>query len=104
MCWRAKRRAWRTQQPETADFTQNVLRRAHSRNRRLLSGVSDLCRYRGRAHRRGPARLDWAMKQARANETDIDPSVFDFLGTLLSGDLVAQRAAGSAGTPCCDAP
>jgi len=30
------------------------------------------------------------MKRAAANETEIDPSVFDFVYKLLSGDLVAH--------------
>jgi (1->4)-alpha-D-glucan 1-alpha-D-glucosylmutase len=34
--------------------------------------------------------LDWALAQARRNEPDLDPSVFDFLSKLLSGDLVAK--------------
>ena len=34
------------------------------------------------------------MKQARGNETEIDPSVFDFVYQLLSGDLVAEPRSG----------
>src|SRR5262249_6326734 len=38
--------------------------------------------------------LSWALKQARAASTDIDPSVFDFIGRLLSGDLVSEGQSG----------
>jgi (1->4)-alpha-D-glucan 1-alpha-D-glucosylmutase len=34
------------------------------------------------------------MKQARSSDTEIDPSVFDFLEALLSGDLVAAGRSG----------
>src|SRR6185312_9375525 len=38
--------------------------------------------------------LDWAVTQARRNEPDLDPSVFDFLSQLLSTDLVARPRSG----------
>jgi (1->4)-alpha-D-glucan 1-alpha-D-glucosylmutase len=38
--------------------------------------------------------LDWAMKQARANVTDVDGSAFDFVDKMLSGDLVAEPHSG----------
>ena len=33
--------------------------------------------------------IDWAVAQARRLDTDVDPSVFDFLHKVLSGDLAA---------------
>ena len=38
--------------------------------------------------------IDWAVAHARRNETDLDPSVFDFLHRLLTTDLVAQPRSG----------
>jgi (1->4)-alpha-D-glucan 1-alpha-D-glucosylmutase len=38
--------------------------------------------------------IDWAIAQARRNETDLDPSVFDFLHRLLTTDLVAEPRSG----------
>jgi (1->4)-alpha-D-glucan 1-alpha-D-glucosylmutase len=82
------------QRPETADFTQNVLRRA------IREIVACFPVYRTYVDNQGTPTADdrrdlnWAMKQARADDTYIDPSVFDFLGALLSGDLVAQGHSG----------
>ena len=46
--------------------------------------------------------LDWAIGQARRDETDIDPSVFDFLhGSALDRHGRRGRAAASAAMPCC---
>jgi (1->4)-alpha-D-glucan 1-alpha-D-glucosylmutase len=78
------------QNPRTADFTRNILGRA------LREIVASFPVYRTYvdaaasptdADRRD---LDWAIAQARRNEPDLDPSVFDFLAKLLSTDLVAQ--------------
>ncbi|HXJ37964.1 MAG TPA: malto-oligosyltrehalose synthase, partial [Bryobacteraceae bacterium] len=82
------------QQPRSADFTYNVLRRA------LREIVACFPVYRtyldtdntpGNEDRRD---LSWAMKQARARETEVDASVFDFVGGLLSGELVAKPHSG----------
>jgi len=82
------------QTPRTADFTRNILHRA------LREVVACFPVYRTYvdpedaptpADRRD---LDWALAQARRNQTDVDPSVFDFLAKLLSGDLVAQPRSG----------
>ncbi len=80
--------------PETADFTSNVLRRA------IREIVACFPVYRTYVDETSPPSaedrrdLTWAMKVARANETYIDPSVFDFLEALLSGDLVAKGRSG----------
>ena len=83
------------QNPRTADFTRNILQRATEGDRRLLSGLSHLRRRRlpqpTEADRRD---IDWAVAHARRNETDLDPSVFDFLHRLLTTDLVAQPRSG----------
>ena len=80
------------QNPRTADFTHNILRRA------LREVIACFPVYRTYVDDDGTPTdadrrdLEWAIKQARANETDIDPSVFDFIYKLLSGDLVAETA------------
>ena len=82
------------QAPSKADFTHNVLRRA------IREVVACFPVYRTYLDAEGTATdedrrdLNWAMKQARANETDVDPSVFDFVYKLLSGDLVAAGRSG----------
>ena len=82
------------ERPETADFTWNVLRRA------IREIVACFPVYRTYVDETSPPAAEdrrdlmWAMKVARANETYIDPSVFDFLEALLSGDLVAKGRSG----------
>ena len=77
------------QNPRSADFTQNILQRA------IKEVVACFPVYRtyvdGAAAPTDADRrdLDWAVGQARRYETDIDPSVFDFLHALASTDLVA---------------
>jgi (1->4)-alpha-D-glucan 1-alpha-D-glucosylmutase len=82
------------QNPCTADFTHNILRRA------IREIVACFPVYRtyvdfegspGEADRRD---LDWALKQARVNEPTIDKSVYDFLQDMLSGDLAAHPRSG----------
>jgi (1->4)-alpha-D-glucan 1-alpha-D-glucosylmutase len=82
------------QNPRTADFTRNILQRA------LKEIVACFPVYRTyvdgavlptEADRRD---IDWAIAQARRNETDLDPSVFDFLHRLLTSDLVAEPRSG----------
>lgn len=82
------------QNPKTSDFTQNVLRRA------LREVIACFPVYRtyldadGLFTEEDRRDLDWAVSRARTNETEIDPSVFDFVYGLLSGDLVAQPHSG----------
>jgi (1->4)-alpha-D-glucan 1-alpha-D-glucosylmutase len=82
------------QNPRTADFTRNILQRA------LKEIVACFPVYRTyvdgaaaptEADRRD---IDWAIAQARRNETDLDPSVFDFLHRLLTTDLVVEPRSG----------
>lgn len=78
----------------TADFTHNLLQRA------LKEVVASFPVYRTYLDASGsPAEadrrdLDWAITQAKRNDADVDPSVFEFLQRLLSGDLVAQPRSG----------
>ena len=83
------------QQPKTADFTQNVLRRA------LREIVACFPVYRTyvdgrRQELTAEDRRDlvWALKRARCNETDIDASVFDFLEALLTAALASEVRSG----------
>ncbi|MBL6456405.1 malto-oligosyltrehalose synthase [Belnapia sp. T6] len=82
------------QNPRTADFTRNILQRG------LKEIVACFPVYRTyvdgtvsptEADRRD---IEWAIAQARRNETDLDPSVFDFLHRLLTSDLVAEPGSG----------
>ncbi len=81
-------------QPRTADFTHNILRRA------IREIVACFPVYRTYVDNKGEATeddlrdLDWAVKQARASETNVDPSVFEFLRKMLSGELVANGGNG----------
>ena len=82
------------QNPRTADFTRNILQRA------LREIVACFPVYRtyvdgdGAPTEADRRDLDWAVAQARRNETDVDPSVFDFLHRLLTTDLVAEPRSG----------
>jgi (1->4)-alpha-D-glucan 1-alpha-D-glucosylmutase len=80
--------------PRTADFTKNVLARA------LKQIIAAFPVYRTyvdesaaptAADRRD---IDWALAQARRRDDAIDPSVFDFLHGLMTGDLVARPRSG----------
>jgi (1->4)-alpha-D-glucan 1-alpha-D-glucosylmutase len=82
------------QNPLAADFTRNILQRALKEigacfpvYRTYVDGTADP----SEADRRD---IDWAVTQARRIETDVDPSVFDFLHRLLTTDLVAQPRSG----------
>jgi (1->4)-alpha-D-glucan 1-alpha-D-glucosylmutase len=82
------------QQPKTADFTHNVLRRV------IREVVACFPVYRtyldadGTPTNEDRRDLNWAMKLARVNESEVDRSVFDFVCKLLSGELVAQGRSG----------
>ena len=80
--------------PATADFTQNVLHRA------IREVLACFPVYRiyidpdATPSDEDRRYLDWAMKRARANEKEIDSSVFDFVYKILSADLVSQSRSG----------
>ncbi|HEV3202099.1 MAG TPA: malto-oligosyltrehalose synthase [Bryobacteraceae bacterium] len=82
------------QNPRTADFTQNLLRRA------LREVIACFPVYRTYVDEEGAPSdadrrdLDWAIELARANQPNIDPSAFDFIHKLLSGDLVREHRSG----------
>jgi len=82
------------QNPRTADFTRNLLRRA------ARATIACFPVYRTYLEPRHPlpdtdrARISQAIRAARGLERDVDPSVFDFLESLLTGDLVAAPHSG----------
>ncbi len=81
------------QNPASADFTHNILRRA------LRQIVACFPVYRTYVSDNGATDadrryIDWAIQKAASFEPELDPSVFDFLRALLSGDLVAAPKSG----------
>ncbi len=82
------------QNPRTADFTRNILRRAI---REIVACFPVYRTYVDAADAPiGTDRRDSTgrWRSARRNETEIDPSVFDFLAKLLSGELVGKPRSG----------
>jgi len=82
------------QNPKTADFTVNVLRHGLREVVACFPVYRTYLDFEGTPTEEDRRDLTWAMKRARANETSVDPSVFDFLEKLLSGDLVAEGRSG----------
>lgn len=82
------------QNPLTADFTRHILQRA------LRQIVACFPVYRTYIDGEGTPTeadrrdLDWAISQARRREPVLDPSVFDFLAALLSGELASAPDSG----------
>jgi (1->4)-alpha-D-glucan 1-alpha-D-glucosylmutase len=82
------------QNPCTADFTRNILQRALKQIVACFPVYRTYVDFEGPLSESGRAHLNGAIAQARLRETDLDPSVFDFLHELLSGDLVARPRSG----------
>ncbi|MBE7209948.1 MAG: malto-oligosyltrehalose synthase [Gluconacetobacter diazotrophicus] len=82
------------QNPVTADFTRNILQRA------IKQIVAHFPVYRtyidmdGRPSDADRRDLDWAITQARRADGNVDPSVYDFLAGILSGDTVREARSG----------
>jgi (1->4)-alpha-D-glucan 1-alpha-D-glucosylmutase len=79
--------------PRTADFTDNVLRRA------LQQIIACFPVYRtyfdgGAASDADRRDIDWAFALARRHDTGLDPTVFDFLHGLLTCEMVAEPLSG----------
>jgi len=77
----------------TADFTENVLKRA------LQQIIASFPVYRTYVDENGVTEedrrnLDWAFAQARRVDKALDPSVFDFLYRVMTLDLVAEPRSG----------
>jgi (1->4)-alpha-D-glucan 1-alpha-D-glucosylmutase len=82
------------QNPRTADFTHNILRRAIREVVACFPVYRTYIDFEGSPAEADRRDLDWAVKQARINEPTIDASVYDFVQDLLSGDLAAQPRSG----------
>jgi (1->4)-alpha-D-glucan 1-alpha-D-glucosylmutase len=82
------------QNPHTSDFTQNILRQAIQEIVACFPVYRTYIDTDGTPSAADRRDLDWALAQARRKQPDLDPSVFDFLYQLLSGDLVAQPRSG----------
>src|SRR5215469_10537466 len=81
------------QNPTTADFTQNILRRA------LRQIIACFPVYRTYVSEEGTSEndrryIDWAISKAPIYEPEFDDSVFEFLRELLTGDLVSKPHSG----------
>jgi len=81
------------QNPTTADFTQNILRRAL---RQIIACFPVYRTYvsEDRASENDRRYIDWAVSKARIYEPEFDDSVFEFLRDLLTGDLVGKPHSG----------
>lgn len=80
--------------PRTADFTQNLLRRA---TKELIACFPVYRTYmdgQGTLDSADQRDLSWALSTARRHETEIDPTVFEFLEQVLSGQLLARPRSG----------
>jgi (1->4)-alpha-D-glucan 1-alpha-D-glucosylmutase len=82
------------QNPCTADFTVNVLRRAMREVLACFPVYRIYVDYEGVPTEEDRRDLNWAMKRARTNEPSVDASVFDFIEGILSGDLVENAGSG----------
>jgi (1->4)-alpha-D-glucan 1-alpha-D-glucosylmutase len=85
---RIARQNWRT-----CDFTKNILQVA------LKEIIAAFPVYRTYIDGSVPTEadrrdIDWAISHARRADTNADPSVFDFLQRLLTGDLIAEPHSG----------
>ena len=82
------------QNPRTADFTRNLLRRALRQVIACFPVYRTYLDHAGAPSEADRRDLDWAIAAARRHEPDLDPSVFDFVERLLTGDLMAHPRSG----------
>ncbi len=82
------------QNPRTADFTRNLLRRAIKELIACFPVYRTYLDSNGELDEADQHYLSWALAQARRNETEIDPSAFSFLEQVLTGNLVRQPRSG----------
>ena len=80
--------------PNTADFTRNILHRAIKQVVACFPVYRTYIDMNGTPTSGDRRDLEWALAHARRKEADLDPSVFDFLGRLLSAELVATPRSG----------
>ena len=82
------------QNPRTADFTRDLLRRAIKELIACFPVYRTYIDSNGQLDEADRRYLSWAMAQARRNETEIDPSAFNFLEQVLTGDLLQHPRSG----------
>jgi len=80
--------------PRTADFTQNLLRRAIKELIACFPVYRTYMDSQGTLDSADQRDLSWALAAARRNEKEIDPTVFDFLEQVLGGQLIARARSG----------
>jgi len=82
------------QNPRTADFTRNILYLAIRELVACFPVYRTYVNAQGTVSAADLSYVEQALTRARRNEREIDPSVFDFLEQLLSGQLIVQRRSG----------
>ena len=82
------------QNPRTADFTHNLLRRAIKELIACFPVYRTYLDSNGELDEADQHDLSRALAQASRNETEIDPSVFSFLEQVLTGNLMRQPHSG----------
>jgi (1->4)-alpha-D-glucan 1-alpha-D-glucosylmutase len=82
------------QNPRTADFTRNLLRRAIKELIACFPVYRTYIDDGGKLDASDQRDLNWAFAQARRNESELDPSVFDFLEQVQSGALLQRPRSG----------
>jgi (1->4)-alpha-D-glucan 1-alpha-D-glucosylmutase len=82
------------QNPRTADFTRNLLRRAIKELIACFPVYRTYVDETGELDSADQRDLSWAFAQARRNEAELDPSVFNFLEQVLTGALLQRSRSG----------
>jgi (1->4)-alpha-D-glucan 1-alpha-D-glucosylmutase len=82
------------QNPRTADFTRNLLRRAIKELIACFPVYRTYVDESGELSAADQRDLSWAFAQARRNESELDPSVFAFLEQILPGSLLQTPRSG----------
>jgi (1->4)-alpha-D-glucan 1-alpha-D-glucosylmutase len=82
------------QNPRTADFTRDLLRRAIKELIACFPVYRTYIDSNGELDEADQRYLSWALAQARRNETEIDSSAFNFLEQVLTGRLLQHPRSG----------
>ncbi|MGA2638871.1 malto-oligosyltrehalose synthase [Methylocella sp.] len=82
------------QNPMTADFTRQILQRAIKQIVACFPVYRTYIDFDSESDGADRRELDWAMAQARRIDSAIDPTVFNFLGKAISGQLTAEPHSG----------
>ncbi|HEX4377885.1 MAG TPA: malto-oligosyltrehalose synthase [Steroidobacteraceae bacterium] len=82
------------QNPRTADFTRNLLRRALKELIACFPVYRTYVDETGELDSADQRDLSWAFAQARRIESELDPSVFNFLEQVLTGAFIQRTRSG----------